>query len=461
MKQMSFKSDGRTRHGKSALSRRSFVAMSAAGAGSFLLPHGATAQQRAPTEIPPIDNATIRPRPIAIPEFMGDDPKFGTDVANIVASDLERSGLFKIIDRSAYIERFSDLNQAPKYTDWRAIGAEALIVGRARKLPDGRLAADFKLYDTVLGKPLDAQGFAAAPATWRRLGHIIADRVYEKMTLEKGYFDTQVVYVDETGPKNKRLKRLTIMDQDGFNARLLTNGRDLVLTPRFNPVAQEITFLEYADGGAQTRVFVMNLDTGQRELVGNFPGKTFAPRFSPDGQRLAMSIDEGGKVSLIEVDLRSRQMRRLTQTEKIDTSPSYSPDGRQIVFESDREGSQQLYIMSAGGGQANRLSRGDGRYSTPVWSPRGDYIAFTKQAGGSFLIGVMKPDGTDERILTSGYHNEGPTWAPNGRVLMFFREGQGANGGPKLFSVDITGYNERQVPTPSFGSDPAWSPLRA
>ena len=443
------------------LSRRALLSAGMmVGAGAVLMAREAAAQQRAPTEVL-IDEANTRARPIAIPEFVGDDPKFGADVANIVGADPERSGLFKIVDRSAYIERFNDINQPPRYPDWRAIGAEALIVGRTRKLADGRLAADFKLHDTILGKPLDAQGFAAAPQTWRRLGHIIADRVYEKMTLEKGYFDTQVVFVDETGPKNKRLKRLTIMDQDGFNARLLTNGRNLVLTPRFNPVAQEITFLEYADGGAQTRVFVMNLDTGQRELVGNFPGKTFAPRFSPDGQRLAMSIDEGGAVSLIEVDLRSRQMRRLTQTDRIDTSPCYSPDGRQIVFESDREGTQQLYIMNATGGAANRLSRGDGRYSTPVWSPRGDYIAFTKQAGGAFLIGVMKPDGSDERILTSGYHNEGPTWAPNGRVLMFFREGQGANGGPKLFSVDITGRNENAIPTPAFGSDPAWSPLRA
>ncbi len=442
-----------------APSRRKILGLGVAAGATMALHLPALAQQRKPLEVP-IDEANIRPRPIAIPEFLGDDPKFGTDVANIVASNLDRSGLFKIIDRGAYIERFTDLNQPPRYADWRAIGAEAVVVGRTRKLPDGRLAADFKLHDTILQKQIDTQGFGAAPQTWRRLGHIIADKVYEKMTLEKGYFDTQVVYIDETGPKNKRLKRLTIMDQDGFNARLLSDGRDLVLTPRFNPLANEITFLQYVDGGAQTRVFVMNIDTGNRELVGNFPGKTFAPRFSPDGQRLAMSIDEGGAVGLIEVDLRSRQMRRLTQTDRIDTAPSYSPDGRQIVFESDREGTQQLYIMSSGGGAANRLSRGDGRYSTPVWSPRGDFIAFTKQAGGGFLIGVMRPDGTEERILTSGFHNEGPTWAPNGRVLMFFREGQGANAGPKLYSVDLTGYNERQVPTPAFASDPAWSPLR-
>ena len=447
-------------HEAAALSRRAVLGGSVA-ATALLATSRLLAQQRGPTDLGQLDKANIRPRPIAIPEFLGEDPKFGADVANVIAGNLDRSGLFKPIERGAFIERFTDINQIPRYADWRAVGAEALVVGRTRRMPDGRVGADFKLYDTVLGKPLDGQGLAAAPQSWRRLGHIISDRVYEKMTLEKGYFDTQIVYVDETGPKNKRLKRLTIMDQDGYNPKLLSDGRDLVLTPRFNPVAQEITFLQYVDNGAQTRVFVMNLDSGQRELVGNFPGKTFAPRFSPDGQRLVMSIDERGAVSLIEVDLRSRQMRRLTQTDRIDTSPCYSPDGQQIVFESDREGTQQLYVMSAGGGPASRISRGDGRYSTPVWSPRGDFIAFTKQAGGSFLIGVAKPDGSDERILTSGYHNEGPTWAPNGRVLMFFRESQGANGGPKLFSVDLTGYNERQVPTPSYAFDPAWSPLRA
>ena len=248
------------------------------------------------------------------------------------------------------------------------------------------------------------------------------------------------------------------MDQDGANVRLLSQGQELVLTPRFSPTNQEITYMAYT--GEQPKVFIMNLETGKRELVGDFPNMTFAPRFSPDGQRVVMSLGTpDGESSIYEMDLRSRQPRRLTQSGAIDTGPSYSPDGRQIVFESDREGSQQLYVMNADGSGVRRLSGADGRYSTPVWSPRGDYIAFTKQANGHFLIGVMKPDGTGERVLTEGYHNEGPTWAPNGRVVMFFRESQGVNAGPKLFSVDLTGYNERQVATPAFGSDPAWSPL--
>jgi len=211
--------------------------------------------------------------------------------------------------------------------------------------------------------------------------------------------------------------------------------------------------------GDQPRVFLMNLETGQREIVGDFPGMTFSPRFSPDGQRVIMSLQNGGNSAIYEMDLRSRQKRQLTPGTSIDTSPTYSPDGRQVAFETDRDGTQEIYVMNADGSNPHRISGGDGRYATPVWSPRGDYIAFTKQLGGRFLIGVMRPDGSGERVLTEGFHNEGPTWAPNGRVLMFFRESPGAEGGPRIFSIDLTGYNERKVPTPSFASDPAWSPL--
>jgi TolB protein len=439
------------------ISRRGLVAGLAGAALASRISGPALAQQPGRGLSGEVTEATIRPRPIAIPEFLGEDPRLGLDIANVLTADLERSGLFQPVARAAYLERIQDINVAPRFADWRAIGAEALVAGRAYKAPDGRLGADFRLWDVVLGKPLDGQRLATGAANWRRLSHQIADRVYEKLTLEKGYFDTRIVFIDETGPKDRRIKRLAMMDQDGANVRLLSQGNSLVLTPRFSPTSQEITFMQYQ--GDQPRVFIMNLESGQRELVGDFPGMTFAPRFSPDGQRIVMSYGQGGVTSLVELDLRSRRTRALTQPQAIDTGPCYAPDGRQIVFESDRDGNQQLYVMGSDGSNARRISRGDGRYSTPVWSPRGDYIAFTKQLSGRFLIGVMKPDGSGERILTEGYHNEGPTWAPNGRVIMFFREQQSPNGGPKLFSVDITGYNERPVPTPAFGSDPAWSPL--
>ena len=399
----------------------------------------------------------IAPTPIAIPNFLGEDPKLGADVAGVVAADLGNSGLFATLDPKSFLEQIANVNAAPNFTNWRQIRADALVVGNVTRGPDGRLTSEFRLWDVVNGKQKAGQRFSTTAQNWRRIGHLIADQVYEQLTGEKGYFDTRVVYVDETGPKDKRTKRLAIMDQDGANVRLLSQGKDLVLTPRFNPTSQEIAFMAYQ--GDKAKVYVMNLETGQRQQVGDFPGETFAPRFSPDGQRLLLSVSSGADTSIFEIDLRSRQSRQLTQTAGLDTGACYSPDARQIVFESDREGTQQLYIMNADGSGVHRLSTGDGRYSTPVWSPRGDNIAFTKQQGGRFLIGVMRPDGTGERILSEGFHGEGPTWAPNGRVLMFFREGQGASAGPAIRSVDVTGYNERTIPTPAFASDPAWSPL--
>jgi TolB protein len=401
---------------------------------------------------------TIAPIPVAIPLFLGEDERFAAEITQVITADLERSGLFQPLDPASFIERVRDINTPPRFQDWRVINAQGLVIGRTGRGSDGRHFVEFRLYDVLSQRPLDGKRFMADANSWRRLAHRTADTVYERMTGERGYFDTQIVFIDETGARDRRRKRLAIMDQDGANARLLSQGNEIVLTPRFSPTSQEITFLQYVND--QPRVFLMNLDNGMREMLGNFPGMTFAPRFSPDGQRVVMTIGEGGAASIVEMDLRSRRTRRLTQTQAIDTAPCYSPDGRNIVFESDRDGGQQLHVMSADGSGARRISYGEGRYATPVWSPRGDLIAFTKQAGGNFLIGVMRPDGAGERILTEGFHNEGPTWSPNGRVILFFRESRGPQGGSRLFSVDLTGYNERPVQTPSFASDPAWSPLR-
>ncbi|MCH9764400.1 MAG: Tol-Pal system beta propeller repeat protein TolB [Alphaproteobacteria bacterium] len=400
---------------------------------------------------------TIEPIPIALPVFSGADPQMTAAIADVVSNDLERSGLFRPLNRASFLEKINDVNQLPGFPNWRQVGADALVVGNVTATSDGRLTSEFRIWDTVSGRQLAGQRFSTRPQNWRRIGHLIADQVYERLTGEKGYFDTRVVFVDETGPKKNRVKRLAIMDQDGANVRLLTKGNELVLTPRFSPTRQEIAYTSYTKD--QPRVVLLDLASNKRQVLGNFRGMTFAPRFSPDGRRIVMSKQAGGDANLFELDVVSRQTRQLTNSPGIDTAPCYAPDGQRIVFESDREGSQQLYVMNADGSGVVRISFGDGRYSTPVWSPRGDYIAFTKQLAGRFLIGVMRPDGSGERILTSGFHNEGPTWAPNGRVLMFFRESPGANGGSKIYSVDVTGYNERVVATPSYASDPAWSPL--
>jgi len=406
-----------------------------------------------------ITQGTIQPLPIAIPDFVGDgsvEPGLAREISGVVANDLKSSGLFIPIDQAAFIEQGLGPDRMPRFEDWRVVKAQALAVGRIGA-SEGKLKAEFRLWDVFAGTQLAGEQFFARPKDARRVGHIIADAIYERITGEKGYFDTRIVFVDESGPKNKRMKRLAIMDQDGSNVRLLTTGQNLVLTPRFSPSTQEITYTSFE--GETPKVYLLNIETGQKEVVGAFPGMTFAPRFSPDGQRIVMSLERDGNTNLFVMDLRSRRTMRLTNDNAIDTAPCYSPDGREIVFESDRAGSRQLYVMGADGSSPRRISQSGGSYSTPVWSPRGDLIAFTKMSGGQFLIGVMRPDGSGERILTEGFHNEGPTWAPNGRVLMFFREQPGAAGGPRLFTIDLTGYNERQVATPAFGSDPAWSPL--
>jgi TolB protein len=434
------------------LSRRDLIAGAGAGAALALASRNASAIVRLD-----VTQGNVQPMPIALPDFVAGAPAESTvarDVTNIIAANLQRSGLFAPINPAAYIEKISNSDAVPRFADWRAINAQALVVGRITRQGDGRLKAEFRLWDVFAGEQLTGQQYFTTPDNWRRVAHIISDAVYERLTGEKGYFDTRIVFVDETGPKDRRIKRLALMDQDGANVRYLTRGDDLVLTPRFNPSTQEITYMSYGQG--QPRVYLLNIETGQREIVGDFPGMTFAPRFSPDGQKVVMSLQQGGNSNLFVMDLRSKATTRLTDTQAIDTSPSYSPDGSRICFESDRGGSQQIYVMPAAGGAAQRISFGQARYSTPVWSPRGDYIAYTRLSGNSFGIGVMKPDGSGERVLTEGFHNEGPTFAPNGRVLMFFRD---PGPGPNLYTIDITGRNEMKEPTPSYASDPAWSPL--
>ena len=411
-----------------------------------------------------INKGNAQPMPIAVSPLAGatpEDQQIGSDIAGVVAADLERSGLFKPIDRKAYIQTPDSLVQGPRFADWKLINAQALVQGRLERKQDGTIRYEARLWDVYAEQQLIGQVFTASPSGWRTVAHRIADMVYKRITGEDGYFDTRFVYVAEAGPQTKRIKRLAIMDQDGENHRFLTDGSDLVLTPRFSPVAQEITYMSYYKD--QPRVYVLHLDNGRRELLGDFPGMTFAPRFSPDGNKVIMSLAEGGVTNIYEMDLRTRKTTRITSNANIDTSPCYSPDATQITFNSDRSGVQQLYVMNADGSNQHRISFGEGRYATPVWSPRGDLIAFTKWVGQQFYIGVMRPDGSGERLLSQGFLVEAPTWAPNGRVLAFWKQNptdsKGHGGATKLYSIDLTGYNERQIVTPIDASDPAWSPL--
>jgi TolB protein len=409
-----------------------------------------------------ITHGVAEPMPIAVTRFVGQGAMIdvGADIASVISADLERSGLFRPVDPRAFIQKPEAMLVRPRFGDWRQINVQALVNGTIERESDGRLKTTFRLWDVFAEQQMTGFIFRAAPTRWRRIAHKISDEIYKRMTGEDGYFDTRIVYIAESGPADRRVKQLAIMDQDGANHRFLTNGRDLVLTPRFSPTAQEITYLSYFRD--QPRVYILNVDTGQQEVVGDFPNMTFAPRFSPDGNKVIMSLASEGNSDLYSMDLRTREVRRLTKHRAIDTSPSMAPDGAHLTFNSDRGGQQQIYVMNADGSGIKRISFGRGRYATPVWSPRGDLIAFTKILEGQFYIGVMRPDGSGERLLTEGFLVEGPTWAPNGRVLMYFRQTPGVgkgDGETKLYSIDLTGYNERLIVTPIDGSDPAWSPL--
>lgn len=411
-----------------------------------------------------ITRGNVDPLPIAVTGFVGATPRgaeLGADVARVIAENLERSGLFRAIDNAAFIEDPANITVRPRFADWRLINAQALITGRISIEQDGRFRAEFRLWDTLAEQQMEGTVYTTAFDNWRRVAHLISDAIYKRLTGEDGYFDTRIVYVSETGPAEKRIKRLAIMDQDGENHRFLTTGADLVLTPRFSPTRQEITYLSYV--GNKPRVYIYNIDTGQQEVLGDFQGMTFAPRFSPDGNKVIMTLSISGNSDVYTMDVLTRQVERLTRHPAIDTSASFSPDGGRVTFNSDRGGTQQLYVMDADGRNQKRISFGRGRYATPVWSPRGDLIAFTKFRGGRFHIGIMRPDGSGERLLTESFLDEAPTWAPNGRVLMFFRQEPrgdgGTGGGVRLWSIDLTGFNERLMVTPVDASDPAWSPL--
>lgn len=407
-----------------------------------------------------ITRGTVEPIPVAIPAFFGasaNEAQYGRDIAEVVSADLVRSGLFSAIDPHSFVQDAGSLLVAPKFADWRVLNAQALVVGKIEAQPDGRLKVEFRLWDVFAEQQMTGLAYFTIPNNWRRVAHIVADAIYKRITGEDGYFDTRIVYVSETGPANNRTKRLAIMDQDGENNRVLSDGRAIVLTPRFSPTMQQITYMAYYNN--RPRVYLFNIDTGRQDVLGDFANMTFAPRFSPDGSRVIFSLSENGSSNIYTMDLRTHHTQQLTSGSAISTAPCYSPDGQNITFESDRGGSQQIYTMRANGSDVQRISFGHGSYGTPVWSPRGDLIAFTKPStSGNFYIGVMHPDGSGERMLAEAWHVEGPTWAPNGRVLMFFEEERDGRG-PKLHSIDLTGYNEREVPTPTSASDPAWSPL--
>jgi len=417
-----------------------------------------------------ITRGNLDPLPIAVSPLHVDNQsdnyqdvktkELGDLISKVIEKNFRSTGLFNPLNKDAFVQKPDIAHLKPRFEDWGLITAQALVTGKIL-IKDDKLKVEFRLWDVAANKEMIALAFTTTPSNWRRVAHIISDKIYERLTGETGYFDTRIIYVSETGDRTQRVKKLAIMDQDGENTKYLTLGNELVLTPRFNPTNQLVTYMSYFRN--LPRVYLLDIETGIQEVVGNFPGMTFAPRFSPDGKKIIMSFAKDGNSDIYTMNLESRLVERITEDSSIDTSPSFSPDGKYICFNSDRSSLQQIYTMKSDGTGVKRISFGKGIYGTPVWSPRGDLIAFTKMRAGKFYIGVMRTDGTGERLLTENFYQEAPSWSPNGRLLVFYRETKSGKDGSgfsaKLWSIDITGYNERELKTKTDASDPSWSSL--
>ncbi len=435
--------------------------------GLALVSAATQAQQPAPApsgpELVEVDVADTKR--VAVPYFVAPQPadtvagnttNLSRQISDVIAANLRSSGLFEPIGPSGLRAITLGEVTAPQFDYWKGRSADQLIEGFVKVGADGNLTVGCYLYDVNFGQEVTRLGFVLPPAEWRRAAHKCSDAMYSKLTGENPFFDSRVAYIAETGPKGKRVKRLAIMDSDGANHKFLTSGTATALTPRYSPNYKSILYLSYQDGNP--RIYVYDIDSGRQRLITASKNPTFAPRWSPDGQTILYSMAVSGNTDVYKISVNGGTPVRLTTAPGIDVGGSFSPDGRQVVFESDRGGSQQVYVMGADGSSQRRVSNGGGRYATPEWSPRGDLIAYTRIAG-DFRVGVMRPDGSGERLLTNSWQDEAPTWAPNGRLIQFFRTEKNS-GKTSVWQVDLTGRNERKLPTPVDGSDPAWGPIR-
>lgn len=410
-------------------------------------------------EIIEITRGQVKPTPIAIPIFLG-DTEYAKKITEVVANDLDMCGRFNILDRQSFIQDSVSVHDSVRFADWRVINDQVLLIGKVEH-SGSKVTVQFKIYDVMKGMLLKGFSLSADEDKWRKLAHMVSDVVYERVTGDAGFFDSQIVFIDEQGQGKSKKKRLSIMDIDGHNVIHLTNGDNLVLTPRFSPSTHHIAYLGYKKNSAG--VYLMDVRAKETKLLGEFQGMTFAPRFSPDGATVVMSLSKNGTTAIYTYNINTKETRQLTQHSQIDTSPCFSPDGKYIVFTSDRNGNvEKLFIMQSNGMGATQISQGPGQYSQPVWSPRGDMIAFSKKIGGRFYLGVMKIDGSEERLIDEGYLIEGAAWSPNGRYITYTKESPPSRTGyarSQLCCMDLSGVVKLELKTPRSASDPAWSPL--
>lgn len=410
-----------------------------------------------------INKGNTEPISIAITNFQVTPPyntKIANDILEVITKDLYNSGMFRIVNKEAHIEKSIGIHHIPSYASWRAIGASFTLNGDIKKLHNDTYEITFILWDNLLQKRVSAKSFETSDKLWRKVAHKIADNIYQNLTGQRGYFETKIAYIAEAMNKRTKIKRLAIMDYDGYNKQFLTDGKSLVLTPRLSPDGKKLLYVSYEK--RVPKVFIMDIQSGQKRLLGNFPGMSYAPRFSPNGKKAIMSISNRGVSNIYEIDLHNFKIIKLTDNGAINTSPCYSPDGSKIVYNSDVSGSKQLYLMNANGSNSHRITFGDGVYSSPVWSPRGDLIACTRTTSqDGFMISIIKPDGSGhERILAKGFLVEGPSWAPNGSVVSYTKYDyplKGKNNLPSIHFTDVAGYKDTKIITEQGASAPEWS----
>lgn len=414
-----------------------------------------------------VSGGNFDPIPIYFGAFAGSQ-ELGVNFMAVIEKDLVNSGLFKSLNSGEY----KLLAKQPNFHKLRSMGADYVAGGKIAYNKNEEITLELYVWNAATGHLVIGHRLNGKMHGWRQLAHIAADMIYSNLTGEKPYFTSKILFIDETGPIDNRLKKVAIMDQDGANVAYLTNGEHLTVTPKIAPDRQNVVYTAYIDDSPHT--CLQQLKTGARTIVEQSTNGTIAPNFSPDGNGLVMGkLRDNGTANLFLLNIQSMNnmlksqgaqtkavhgeanMRQLTYGNNIDATSSFSPDGKQLVFSSDSSGRQQLYIMKIDGSAKKQLSTGSGSYSTPVWSPRGDYIAFTKKEHGQFSIGICRTDGSEERLLSSGFHSERPCWAPNGRSLIFFKES--AAGHSRLYSIDIMNQKERLLTTPHDASDPDWS----
>lgn len=405
----------------------------------------------------------VDPISIAVQKFEVDKGVSSSDakmLRDVVENDLKRTGLFRIVNHDAFPE-YVKMNQMPNFTNWMAIKVAALVQASVKLEGKDNYKLEFYLWDVNGKEQIEAQSLVASKKSVRRLAHIMADAIYERLTGEIGYFDTQIVFIAESGDVTARNKRMAIMDQDGYGMRYLSDKKTFVMSPHFSPNMSTVVFLSYRNDDPM--VWALNLENGDQTQLGNFGGMNFAPRFSPDGAHVALSLVKNGTTNIYEYDVYAKTLKQLTFDKGIATSPSYSPDGRYLAYNSDSSGSQQIHVLDLKTGNQRRISFGAGRYATPAWSPDGQFIAFTKMADDTFYIGIMNPDGRHEKILAGGWYMEAPSWAPGSRRVVYYETERSEDGEDRIShirSVDITGQNlyDIELPDGLNGTEPTWSP---